>query len=81
MKLDLIDVMGQLFPDPLTVVTQLCATAILFFVLLKLVWKPAKKIMDARSEYEQKKIKISTFCIILIADYQIKCKDFFLGDK
>ena len=56
MKLDLIDVMGQLFPDPLTVVTQLCATAILFFVLLKLVWKPAKKIMDARSEYEQKKI-------------------------
>ena len=56
MKLDLIDVMGQLFPDPLTVVPQLCATAILFFVLLKLVWKPAKKIMDARSEYEQKKI-------------------------
>ena len=55
MKID-INVLGQLLPNPLTMLAQLCATAILFFLMYKLAYKPVKKIMDKRSEYEQDKL-------------------------
>lgn len=51
-----VDVLSQLMPNILTVITQLCATAILFFLMYKLAWKPVKEIMDKRSEYEQSKL-------------------------
>jgi len=51
-----IDVLNQLMPNILTVVTQLCATALLFFLMYKLAWKPVKKILDTRSEYEQSRL-------------------------
>ena len=50
------DVLGQLLPNPLTMLAQLCATAILFFLMYKLAYKPVKKILDKRSEYEQSKL-------------------------
>lgn len=50
------DVLGQLLPNPLTMIAQLCATAILFFLMYKLAYKPIKKIMDTRSEYEQSRL-------------------------
>ncbi|MBQ0036847.1 MAG: F0F1 ATP synthase subunit B [Firmicutes bacterium] len=55
MKIDT-DVLGQLLPNPLTMLAQLCATAILFFLMYKLAYKPIKKILDARSEYEQSRL-------------------------
>jgi len=51
------DVLGQLLPNPLTMIAQLCATAILFFLMYKLAYKPVKKIMDTRSEFEQSRLK------------------------
>lgn len=50
------DVLGQLLPNPLTMLAQLCATAILFFLMYKLAYKPIKKILDTRSQYEQDKL-------------------------
>ena len=50
------DVFGLLFPNIWTVLSQLCATAVLFFLMYKLAYKPVKKILDARSEYEQSRI-------------------------
>ena len=50
------DVLGQLLPNPLTMLAQLCATAVLFFLMYKLAYKPVKKIMDTRSEYEQTRL-------------------------
>ena len=50
------DVFGLLFPNIWTVISQLCATAVLFFLMYKLAYKPVKKILDARSDYEQSRI-------------------------
>ena len=50
------DILGQLIPNPLTMLVQLCATAVLFFLMYKLAYKPVKKIMDTRAEYEQSKL-------------------------
>ena len=51
-----IDVLSQLMPNILTVITQLCATAVLFLLMYKLAWKPVKKILETRSEYEQSRL-------------------------
>lgn len=44
-----IDIAQQLFPNPLTMVTQLCATAVLFFFVFKFLWEPARELMEKRS--------------------------------
>lgn len=54
--MQILDILTLLFPNALTAITQLCATVILFFLMYKLAWKPVKKILDQRSEYEQSKI-------------------------
>ena len=42
------DVQGALFPNLLTMLAQLCATLVLFLLCKKLLWKPARKILDER---------------------------------
>ncbi len=54
--MQIIDILGQLVPNVWTALTQLCATAVLFFLMYKLAWKPVKKILDARSEYESNRL-------------------------
>ncbi|MBR4422532.1 MAG: ATP synthase F0 subunit B, partial [Erysipelotrichaceae bacterium] len=54
--MQIVDILSQLIPNVWTVITQLCATAVLFFLMYKLAWKPVKKILDARSEYEQARL-------------------------
>ncbi|MBO4918873.1 MAG: F0F1 ATP synthase subunit B [Erysipelotrichaceae bacterium] len=54
--MQIIDILGQLVPNVWTALTQLCATALLFFLMYKLAWKPVKKILDARSEYESSRL-------------------------
>lgn len=51
-----VNVLEKLMPDILTVVTQLCATAILFVLMKKLAWGPVKKILAERSRFEQDKL-------------------------
>lgn len=54
--MQIIDILGQLVPNVWTALTQLCATALLFFLMYRLAWKPVKKILDARSEYESSRL-------------------------
>ncbi len=50
------DILGNLLPNIITVLTQLAATGILCFLMYKLAWKPVKQILDQRSTYEQKRL-------------------------
>lgn len=50
------DVLNKLFPNPLTLFTQLCATAVLVFFAYKLLWKPVRAYLDKRSEYMQSQL-------------------------
>ncbi|MBQ1877997.1 MAG: F0F1 ATP synthase subunit B [Erysipelotrichaceae bacterium] len=48
-----VDVLGKLMPNILTILAQLGATLVLFLLMKKLAWGPAKKIMAERAAYEQ----------------------------
>ncbi len=52
-----IDIADLLMPDVLTMVTQLCATALMFFLIYKFAYKPVKRILNERSAYEQTRLK------------------------
>ncbi|MBR0474177.1 MAG: F0F1 ATP synthase subunit B [Erysipelotrichaceae bacterium] len=54
--MDIISVIENLMPNPLTVITQLCATLLMFILLKKLAWNPVKKIMAERTKFEQDKL-------------------------
>lgn len=54
--MQIVDILALLVPDVWTALTQLCASAVLFFLMYKLAWKPVRKILDQRSEYEQSKL-------------------------
>ncbi len=54
--MQIVDILELLVPDVWTAITQLCATAVLFFLMYKLAWKPVKKILDERSRFEQEKL-------------------------
>jgi F-type H+-transporting ATPase subunit b len=55
--MQIIDILQLLVPNVWTAISQLCASALLFFLMYKLAWKPIKKILDQRSEYEQSRLK------------------------
>lgn len=55
--MEIVDILSLLVPNIYTAITQLCASAILFFLMYKLAWKPVKKILDERSDYEQSKLE------------------------
>ena len=54
--MQIVDILGLLVPDVWTALTQHCASAVLFFLMYKLAWKPVRKILDQRSEYEHSKL-------------------------
>lgn len=54
--MQIVDILNQLVPNVWTAITQLCASAVLFFALYKLAYKPVRKILDTRSEYEQNRL-------------------------
>ncbi|MDO5439913.1 MAG: F0F1 ATP synthase subunit B [Erysipelotrichaceae bacterium] len=45
-----VDVQGALFPNVLTMLTQLLSTLIIFLAVKKFLWKPVKNILAKRSE-------------------------------
>ena len=48
-----IDVLGQLIPNPVTMLVQLCSTLILFLLMKKFLWSSVKNFLDVRSEKMQ----------------------------
>lgn len=48
-----IDVIGQLIPNPMTMLTQLCSTLVLFLFVKKFLWKSVTNFLDRRSEAMQ----------------------------
>ena len=54
--MQIVDILNQLVPNVWTTLTQLCATAVLFFALYKLAYKPVRKILDTRGEYEKNRL-------------------------
>ena len=54
--MEIIDILQLLVPNVWTAISQLCASAVLFFLMYKLAYKPVKKILDTRSEFEQSRL-------------------------
>ena len=54
-----IDVIGQLLPNPITMLTQLCSTLVLFLVVKKFLWKSVTNMLDKRSEKMQEELILS----------------------
>ena len=52
-----IQVAEQLFPNVLTIVTQLCATGVLLFFAAKFLWEPGREMLAKRQELMQKRIE------------------------
>ncbi len=52
-----LDIAGKLFPDPLTMIVQLCATGILFWGFKKLLWKPMQEYLAKRAEVADAALK------------------------
>lgn len=53
------DVATQLFPNPLSIITQLAATFIIFMVAKKYLFKEARKFLDARSSKMQENLTMA----------------------
>ena len=54
-----IDVIGQLLPNPITMLTQLCSTLVLFLVIKKFLWKSITGMLDRRAEKMQEELTAS----------------------
>ncbi|MBQ9327560.1 MAG: F0F1 ATP synthase subunit B [Solobacterium sp.] len=48
-----VDIVAQLVPNPLTIVTQLCSTLVLFLLMKKFLWKSVKNFLAVRGEKMQ----------------------------
>jgi len=51
-----LDIKELLMPNVWTIITQLCATAVLLFVAKKFLWNPVHKMLDQRAEALQSKL-------------------------
>ncbi len=51
-----IDVAEQLFPNVLTIVTQLCATGVLLYFVKRFLWGPGREMIARRQELMQSRI-------------------------
>lgn len=54
-----VDIIGQLVPNPLTMLVQLCSTLVLFLLMKKFLWKSVKEFMNVRSEKMQNDLTVS----------------------
>ena len=48
-----VDIIGKLIPNPITLLVQLCSTAVLFFLAKKFLWKSVLNWMTARTDRMQ----------------------------
>ena len=54
-----IDVLGQLIPNPLTMLVQLCSTLVLFLLAKKFLWPSVQAYLGKRSEKMQSELEVS----------------------
>lgn len=54
-----VNIVEQLFPNGLTVLTQLCSTLILFLIAKYFLWASVKSFLDARAEKMQEELALS----------------------
>ena len=54
-----VNIVEQLFPNGLTVLTRLCSTLVLFLVAKRFLWVSVKKFLDARAEKMQEELALS----------------------
>ncbi|WP_314837611.1 ATP synthase F0 subunit B [Solobacterium moorei] len=54
-----VNIVEQLFPNGLTVLTQLCSTLVLFLVAKHFLWTSVKKFLDARADKMQEELALS----------------------
>ena len=54
-----IDVIGQLLPNPITMLTQLCSTLVLFLIIKKFLWKSITNMLERRAEKMQEELTAS----------------------
>ena len=54
-----VNIVEQLFPNGLTVLTQLCSTLILFLIAKYFLWASVKRFLDARAEKMQEELALS----------------------
>ena len=54
-----VDITGQLIPNLLTVLVQLCSTLVLFLLAKKFLWKSVKNWLDARADKMQSDLETS----------------------
>ena len=53
-----VDVLGQMIPNPLTMLVQLCSTLILFLLMKKFLWKSVQDFLGKRSEKMQEDLAV-----------------------
>lgn len=54
-----VNIVEQLFPNGLTVLTQLCSTFVLFLIAKYFLWASVKSFLDARAEKMQEELALS----------------------
>mgnify|MGYP001789834513 FL=1 len=54
-----VNIVEQLFPNGLTVLTQLCSTLILFLIAKYFLWASVKSFLNARAEKMQEELALS----------------------
>ena len=54
-----VDVLGQLIPNPLTMIVQLCSTLVLFLLMKKFLWTSVQNFLEKRSEKMQSDLDAS----------------------
>lgn len=52
-----VDIIGQLIPNPLTMIVQLCSTLVLFLLVKKFLWKPIMHFFEVREDAMQADLK------------------------
>ena len=54
-----VDIVGQLLPNPLTMIVQLCSTLILFYLMKHFLWATVKDFLDRRAQQMQSDLEES----------------------
>lgn len=54
-----LDIIEQLVPNPITMLTTLCSVAVLFLLMKKFLWKSVKAYLDARADKMQEDLAVS----------------------
>ncbi len=54
-----VDILGQLFPNPITVVVQLCSTLVLFLLMKKYLWESVQNYLGKRADKMQSDLEES----------------------